>query len=594
MLTFALNRTLFGPSPLSFKITNVLIHLLNGALLLGFTRTLLRIVRETWKTGWSETEIDYTALATVAAWLLLPLNVTSVLYVVQREASLAATFTIAGAWFYLRARSRIIQTGTGWIPLFLGFACFLLAATFTKESGALLSVYALLLESLLFRFRNQAGQWSPGIVGFYAVFLILPGVAGLIWMDRIGLFNYAGMPFTLGERLLSEPRAVFHYIGWALLPTLADFSVFHHLLPSTGWLEPPSTLYSALALLLLLVLAFLLRQKNPLASLGIGWFFAGQLMESTLFPLELVFEQRNYLADFGLVLTVFSLLILATPKLRHRKARISIAILLIVFYASVTAQWTYAWRNNLALALDQAAFHQKSPRATYFLGQVLSDLTLAGHPALYPDALDALERASRVPQADILPEVAAVILSEETRHPTPRRLFTIMEAKLEARTLTASDLEGLEALVNCATARRCHPPPAFMRALFRAAFRTPSLSKLNFTKGNLLVLEGNWLVADGKTLAKVRPLDAEAARLNPETPQYRINLATIDLALGHLRAARRDVARLKQLNWLGRLNPAIDRLTNDIRASEKKRKPPAPGRSVSTPARSGPASKNPL
>jgi len=133
-----------------------------------------------------------------------------------------------------------------------------------------------------------------------------------------------------------------------------------------------------------------------------------------------------------------------------------------------------------------------------------------------------------------------------------------------------------------------------MHALFRAAFRTPSLSELNFTKGNLLVLEGNWLVADGKTLARVRPLDAEAARLNPETPQYRINLATIDLALGHLRAARRDVARLKQLNWLGRLNPAIDRLTNDIRASEKKRKPPAPGRSVSIHARSGPASKNPL
>ena len=69
-------------------------------------------------------------------------------------------------------------------------------------------------------------------------------------------------------------------------------------------------------------MAFLLQRQNPLAALGIGWFFAGQLMESTIFPLELVFEQRNYLADFGLVLTVFSLLILAAPKLRHRKARI--------------------------------------------------------------------------------------------------------------------------------------------------------------------------------------------------------------------------------------------------------------------------------
>lgn len=575
MLTFALNRTLFGPAPLSFKITNVLIHLLNGALLLGFTRTLLRIGRKTWRTDWSDAEIDYTALATVAAWLLLPLNLTSVLYVVQREASLAATFVIAGAWYYLNARRRLVETGRGWVPLVLGFALILLLAAFTKESGALLPVYTLLLEALVFRFRSHTGRPSGGIFGFYGAFLILPGVAGLIWMARIGLFNYAGMPFTLGERLMSEPRAVFHYIGWALLPTLADFSVFHHLLPSTGWLTPPSTLYSAAALLLLLILAFLLRRQNPLAALGIGWFFAGQLMESTIFPLELVFEQRNYLADFGLVLTVFSLLILAAPKLRHRKARISVALLLIVFYASVTAQWAYAWRSNLALALDQAAFHQKSPRATYFLGQVLSDLTLAGHPTLYPAAMVALERASRVPKADILPEAAAVILSQETRHPTPQKLFTIMEAKLKARTVTASDLQGIQALVNCLVAKRCHLPPVWMQALFRAAFRTPHLDELNFTKGNLLVLEGNWMVSEGKNLAEIRPLDLEAARLNPETPQYRINLATIDLALGHLRTASRDVARLRPLDWLGRLNPVINRLTQEIRAreNEKKKRP---------------------
>ncbi len=574
MLTFAFNRTLFGPAPLSFKITNVLIHLVNGLLLLGFTRGLLRIGRTIWQSDWSDAEIDYTALATVAAWLLLPLNVTSVLYVVQREASLAATFTIAGAWFYLRLRKRLVETGKGWRVLIPGFASFLILASFTKESGALLPVYTLLLEALLFRFRNQSGRPSIGIIAFYGVFLILPGVAGLIWMYRTGLFGYVGMPFTLGERLLSEPRAVLHYIGWALLPTLADFSVFHHLLPSTGWLEPPSTLLSAAALLLLVVLAFLIRRKNPLAALGIGWFFAGQLMESTIFPLELVFEQRNYLADYGLVLTVFSLLILATPKLRYRSARISVALLLIAFYAFVTAQWTYTWRNNLALALDQAAFHEQSPRATYFLGQVLSDLTLTGHPALYPAAIGALERASQVPQADILPEAAAVILSEETHHPTPLRLFTTMEARLEARSLTASDLQGLQAIVSCETVKHCHLPPPWMRALFQAAFRSPSLSRLNFTKGNLLVLEGNWLVADGKPLARIRPLDAEAARLNPQTSQYRINLATIDLAMGHLKAARRDLDLLKPLNWMGRLNPAIQSLTHAIQARAEKRSEP--------------------
>lgn len=574
MLTFALNRTLFGPSPYSFKVTNVLIQLVNGLLLLGFTRALLRIGRERWQTDWTDRELDYTALAAVAAWLLLPLNVTSVLYVVQREASLAATFTIAGAWFYLRSRRTLFETGRGWIPFILGFALFLLLASFTKESGALLPVYTLLLEALLFRFRTDTGRISRGLVAFYIFFLILPGVAGLIWMYRIGLFNYTGMPFTLGERLLSEPRAVFHYISWALLPTLADFSVFHHLVPSTGWLTPLSTLYSALALLLLLILAFLLRRQNPLAALGIGWFFVGQLMESTIFPLELVFEQRNYLADFGLVLTLFAFLLLAAPRLRYRKARISVAVLLILFYASVTAQWAYAWRSNLALALDQATFHPQSPRATYFLGQVLSDLTLSGHPALYPVAMKALARASRVPYADILPEVAAVILAEETHHPTPERLFTRMEARLRTHLITASDLQGLLALVSCSVAKRCHPPQGGMDALFAAALHSPRINQLPFTKANLLVLEGNWFVAEGRTLAQIRPLDQEAAHLNPATPQYRINLARIDLTLGHLQAARHDVTLLKRLDWLGRLNPVIQHLTREIETKARGRLTP--------------------
>ena len=114
MLTFALNRTFFGPGPLSFKITNLVLELVNGLLLLGFTRKLLTTGRVRWSTDWTDREIDYTALAVVTAWLLLPLNVTSVLYVVQREAALAATFTIAGAWFYLVARERQIERG-GWM-----------------------------------------------------------------------------------------------------------------------------------------------------------------------------------------------------------------------------------------------------------------------------------------------------------------------------------------------------------------------------------------------------------------------------------------------------------------------------------------------
>ena len=585
MLTFALNRTFFGPGPFSFKITNLALELLNGLLLLGFTRRLLRIGRTRWSKDWTDREIDYTALAVVAAWLLLPLNVTSVLYVVQREAALAATFTIAGAWFYLAARERQIERGEGWIPLTTGLALFLVLASLAKESGALLVAYVFLIEALLFRFRNRSGRTSRGILLFYLAFLVLPALGGLAWTYETGLLSYTGRPFTLGERLLSENRVVLHYIGWALLPNLADFTVFHHLIPSTGWLRPPSTLFSALALAALLVLAFLLRRKNPLMALGIGWFFVGQLMESTVFPLELVFEQRNYLADWGLVILVFSLLLLAEPRLRHRSARITVALLLMAFYASVTAQWTWAWRNNVALALDQATFHPHSPRATYFLGEELSDLTLGGDTKLYPAAVVALDRAGRLPNADLLPDAAKVILSQETGHPTEAQWFAEMEAKLRSHVLTVSDLEALQGMVNCETAHHCHLPPPWMKALFRAALESPRINELPFIKGNLLVLDGNWRFDDHLPMASIRRLNALAARLNPGVPQYRINLASIDLAMGNLKAARRDLALLQSMNWLGRMSPAIHLLETQIRNYRK----PSPQATVKTHTQASPA-----
>jgi hypothetical protein len=578
MFTFALNRTFFGPGPLSFKITNLAIELLNGLLLLGFTQRLLRSGRIRWSMDWTDREIDYTALAVVTAWLLLPLNLTSVLYVVQREAALAATFTIAGVWFYLAARERQIERGEGWIPLTTGFALFLVLAALAKESGALLVAYVLLLEALLFRFRGRSGRISRGTLLFYLVFLILPALAGLVWTYETGLLSYAGRPFTLGERLLSENRVVLHYIGWALLPNLADFTVFHHLTPSTGWLHPPQTLLSALALVTLLVLAFLLRRKNPLAALGIGWFFVGQLMESTIFPLELVFEQRNYLADWGLVLVVFSLLLLAQPRLRHKNARITVALLLIAFYASVTAQWAWAWRNDVALALDQATFHPRSPRAAYFLGEELSDLTLGGHPTLYPAAVVALDRAGALPNADLLPDAAKVILSQETGHPTEAQWFTTMEAKLRSHVLTVSDLEALKGIVGCETAHHCHLPPPWMKALFRAGLASPRINRLPFIKGNLLVLDGNWRFDDHLPLASIRRLNALAAKLNPGVPQYRINLASIDLAMGNLKAARHDLLLLKSMNWLGRMGPAIHVLEAQIQNYRK----PSPKTTVKT------------
>ena len=65
----------------------------------------------------------------------------------------------------------------------------------------------------------------------------------------------------------------------------------------------------------------LLRRRLPLVALGIAWFLGGQLMESTIFPLELVFEHRCYLPDLGLILALLSLLLPMNADAAWRAAR---------------------------------------------------------------------------------------------------------------------------------------------------------------------------------------------------------------------------------------------------------------------------------
>ncbi|MGH8377768.1 MAG: tetratricopeptide repeat protein, partial [Gammaproteobacteria bacterium] len=90
-LSFALNIYFNGLDATAFKITNLVIHLLNGLLVF----ILLRQIVEHWskkRVIQSANTAFWLPLLCAAAWLLHPLNLTAVLYVVQRETSLCSLF----------------------------------------------------------------------------------------------------------------------------------------------------------------------------------------------------------------------------------------------------------------------------------------------------------------------------------------------------------------------------------------------------------------------------------------------------------------------------------------------------------------------
>ena len=568
MLTFALDRYFFGPAPFSFKLTNVLLELLNALLVYFFGRALLEAYRRLEDSGTDGRLAFAVAFTAAALWLVLPLNLTSVLYVVQREAAFAATFVLLGLIAYTRIRLRILTEGKGWLRLFLLLPLLEILAALAKESGALLPLYALVVEFFLFRFRTQPKTGDPRLgarrdrlrlLAFYLLTLVLPGLAGLVWMLHAGYLDYAGVPFTLGERLLTEPRVVLHYILWVFIPRVEDYSVFHSITVSRGLLAPPPTLVAILAL------AFALRRRAPLVGLGIAFFFAGQAMESTIFPLELVFEQRNYLADYGLVLALSAFVLLARPRGELRLARIALLAGFFVLSAATLLQWSLAWRNNVTLGGAEAAFHPRSPRATYFYAQVLSDRVLAGDPGLYPRARRALIRAAHTPGHDILPDTTRLLLRARLERVFDAPRLLAIERALRTHLLTVSDVNGIESIVHCVRIGLCPIPPKDLAALFRAARASPHFHSLGLQRANLDVLESNALAARRAPWPLVRSWAARAARVMPANPRYRLNLVAIDLAMGDPRAAARDLALAQRLDRLGNYTLVIRRFARAVR-----------------------------
>ena len=563
MASFALNAYFTGTEDASyFKITNLLIHLVNGLLVACLLWRLLGAYREHHAPEIPPQRLHWLALLAAALWLVHPLNLTPVLYVVQRETALSSLFVLLGLNIYIWSRERQFGAGGRTWAIWLGIPFFTLAAVLCKESGALLPVYALVLELFLFRFHRRDGGLDRSITLFYLVFLVVPGCAGLAWalFGHHGAFlNYAGRDYGLRERLLSESRVVWLYIRWTLLPDVASLGLYHDdIAPSRGLLQPATTLFSIAGLVALLAASWLLRRRRPLVALGIAWFLAGQLMESSIFPLELAYEHRCYLPDLGLIIALLSLVYPLQARSHAVLVRYAALVCFIGLCAAMTWQRAHNWRDNLTFASTEALHHPESPYATYMLGQTYANLALMTDKNQYQNAVITLQAAAAVPNSTIIPDVSLVLVEAQLRgHVEPGVLARIAD-KLRNRKISASDIQGLEALGDCVDKANCVLPHADMQAIFEAALANPYLAELRETHANILVIYGNFIAYTGaQDIPKARELMGEAAALVPTEPQYQANLVTMDLNMGDKARAAKDLDGLRRLDYLGHLDSMI-------------------------------------
>ena len=359
MVSFIFNAVVAGKDFWWWKFTNLAIHLVAGTLVFVLTARLLTV-----DDGRIHRNVHYLALLTAGFWLLHPLQVSTVLYTVQRMTQLSALFVFAGLLSYTLGRERqLAGRPYGWTGLVLAFLVFFPLAVFSKENGLLFPVLTCLLEVFFFGFKGGRGARRL-LAWCYALFLLIPGLVAVYLLathfDQLVLRGYETRNFTLYERVLTQFRVLVYYLYQIVAPQAGNLGFFHDDFPvSKGLLSPPSTLLSLGALVGVLAVGWRLRRFSKAAAFGIFFFFATHLLESTIFPLELMFEHRNYLALYGILL---SLCCLVGKGLNSRIVVNVLALAAGGVFAAVTAGYVNTWTTRHDLYTRMLVVHPQSPR----------------------------------------------------------------------------------------------------------------------------------------------------------------------------------------------------------------------------------------
>ncbi|TDJ19971.1 MAG: hypothetical protein E2O65_02960 [Gammaproteobacteria bacterium] len=375
MLSFVANWLTSAGELWSLKYTNLMIHLLCGALLFWLAGRLLAeprsgVAPQRW----------WLALLVAALWLLAPMLVSTVLYIVQRMAQLATLFVLAGLLCYACGRQLLaVRRRLGVGLLCLCFVLFWPLAALSKQNGALLPLLAVVVEFSFFqRPRSRADRRL--VHGLLALLVVVPaaGAAIALAMDPGKLFGaYQGRDFSAYQRLITEARILFDYgVNLLMVPGGSPLGLFHDdFVVSRGLLDPPTTILAIALWFALLMLAWRLRASAwaPIA-FGPVFFLAAHLLESTIVPLELYFEHRNYLPSTGLFLSLGVVAGRLTQRLRWKRSFVVVVAIVVLTHGATTMARVLNWQSHETILLAAARTHPDSARvhtglAALYLGR---------------------------------------------------------------------------------------------------------------------------------------------------------------------------------------------------------------------------------
>jgi protein O-mannosyl-transferase len=371
-LTLAVNHALGGLEPAGYHLLNLALHLASALAALALAGEVLARTDP----ALDPSRRRRAALLAALLFAVHPLQTSAVTYVVQRMAVLAGLLALLSLHAWARARRSPGGEGpsararAAWLA-WAGAAAFL--ALSSKENAAALPLLVVAFEALVVGGLAARLRRHP----LPAAAAALAAVAAVaLAAARYPLERAADSPvpaLALGERLLSQPRVLLHYLGRVAVPWPGWLHLEYGLAPSRGLLEPPATLAAMLALAALVAAAWWLRRRAPVVAFGVAFFLLALLVEQTVLPIDLAFEHRLYLPLFGLALA-------AGWGLERAAARVGpgrrwgpwpVALPLLLLLAAGAVARNEAWRDPVRLLGQDVAAWPGLPRPLLNLGAAL-------------------------------------------------------------------------------------------------------------------------------------------------------------------------------------------------------------------------------
>ena len=346
-LSYTLNW-LADPGPAGFHAVNILLHLVNVALVWRLTTHLP--LPAGWERGPERTRVRILATLLFA---LHPIQTETVTYVSGRSMSLMAAFGLAGLICWLEAPAR------AWTRLWRGLALLLFAAAVASKEVAL----ALPLTLFLLHSHDGKSQQSS-LRPLLAVGALLAGLLVLLWLFGYGYLLTTPPRRGLSANLASETHALFYLLGQLFHPLALNIDP--DLPEYAGWAPLPAL--EAATLCALLAFAVFKRKRLPWLFFGLAWWLLLLLPTHSLIPrADLASERHLYQAALGLY-WIAGIALAGLPALRPPPRWIGVVAGLTILGMLFTALRNADYRDEISLWRATAAGSPNKARVWNNLG----------------------------------------------------------------------------------------------------------------------------------------------------------------------------------------------------------------------------------